>query len=139
MAFVSGSSGVDVLHVFELPVVFDVDDVRVAADQNVGLGFVEQLFDSRWIAAGAASNMSHQNVDAFTLESKVLRILIPNRSIVDVSVNSFERQELCELLSNFQRSEITCVPDLIAIFEGGEDFWVKEAVGVRDESDLHVS
>ena len=133
-----GCSRINVLHLVEPGIFLDVQDVRMPANQDIWRVLVQDSEYSPIIATGTPGNVSHPDVDALAIESQVFRELLLNFFVINVAVDASEyRKTIHQRLGN-SKSEITGMPDLIAILKQLEDPRVKVAMGVRDQADFHV-
>ena len=83
--------------------------------------------------------MCDPNIQVFTVESFVFRVIVTKFGIVDVAVNASKRFELSQRVRYVHSSEIARVPDFVAVLEVFEDQRIKKTVCVRNESDsLHA-
>ena len=86
---ISGGAGVEVQESTFL-VLLDHQQMRVAADEKIRRVFVDQLSNAWVVSPWIAAYVRHKNFYALAVESLVLRVHVPNRLIVNVSVNALE-------------------------------------------------
>src|SRR6185437_7008168 len=80
--------------------------------------------------------MGHEDVDAFRLPSEFFGVDAPDVGAVDIPVYTFQRLEVRQASGEPDRSKIARMPDLVTGFEMPEDVFVKEMVGVGNQSNL---
>ena len=79
---------------------------------------------------GVAADMCDPHRYTVTIEEQIFGVLLPDGETVDVSVHSTQGFVCGDLLCDLDRTDIPCVPDLIAIGEHFEDLRIESAVGV---------
>ena len=126
----AGCSRVDDQHIsFGIPHHFK--DMRVAADKDVRMEFIDQLPRAGIISAGVASDVGHKHLHPLTFKEAVERVGETEVVVVAVSGDSHEWLEICNGGGKVEASaEITGVPDLVHRGKEFAEFGAEDAVGV---------
>ena len=93
------------------------------------LNFLQSLW---LIVTGIASDMGHQHTDPLALEVCELGVAISDRAVIYISVYSPKGFKGCNFVGALYRAYISCVPNLIDIFEKVLQAVVKGAVCIGD-------
>ena len=134
-----GSSGIDYQHI-ALLVPNNLQDVRMAADENVWLVAVNQLKCIPVVFPGIAADVCHKDLHPLALEKTVDGMFVAEVEIVAISRHTHQRLELGNDRSKGEPSpKIAGMPYLVDRFEEVAKWSVKNSVGVRYQSYVHFS
>jgi hypothetical protein len=81
----------------------------------------------------------HVDPESFAVPIEIPRKLGLEGAAIDIAVHTAERFEVPQAIEDFMRSEITCVPHLVALGEMMEHGVVQEPVCVGKQADLQTS
>ena len=126
----AGGAGVEGHHVVVL-VVFDAEDVGVAADEDLGAEALDEGLGAVVIVSGVAADVGHQDGHAAAFEEAVPGVFVVEGVLVAVAVHPDQGFECGDFAGGFEAAaEVSGVPELVAggkeVFEG----LVEDAVGV---------
>lgn len=134
----SCGSGVDGEHV-ESFVPCDLEDVGMAAYEDVGTMEVDEGIGSGIVTARIAPDMGHQHLHPFAFEYPVEGMDESEIVVVAIARHAFQRLELTYLLSQFESSsEVSGMPYFIDRLEEFTELRVEYSVCVRYYSYIHV-
>lgn len=77
--------------------------------------------NNRIIPGWRSTNMGHPDGHAFQLKPLMLGTFTRNKLIIDIPVNGPKRFKGPELVNNFERTNITGMPDFIAAIKMGKE------------------
>ena len=125
-----GSSRIDYQHVtFLIP--DNLQNVRMAADENIRLVAVNQLKRIPVVFPGIAADVCHKDLHPLALEKTVDGMFVAEVEIVAISRHTHQRLELGNDRSKGEpSSEITGVPYLVDRFEEVAKWSIKNSVGI---------
>ena len=126
----AGCSRVDDQHIsFGIPHHFK--DMRVAADKDVRMEFIDQLPRAGVISAGIASDVGHKHLHPLTFKEAVERVSETEVVVVAVSSNTYKGLEFRDGSGKIKASaEVTGVPDFVHRGKEFAEFGAEDAVGV---------
>ena len=134
----SGSTRVQDKHSSASGIPHDLEDMRMAADEYVGMILIYQLTGLGVISSRISSHMSHQDLHAFALEETVERMFDPKGVVVAVASDSDQRLELRDFGGHVHAAaEISGVPYLVDRLKECLETVVEDTMGVGYESDIH--
>ena len=122
-------AGVDVQQ-SELLVVLHLQDVRVAADEELGRTRHELPHDAAVVAAGVAAYVFHQHVYLLALEPQHLRKHAAQVAAVAVAAHGTQGPEGGQAVGQFGRADVAGVPYLVARLKVVQVAVVPVGVGV---------
>ena len=93
----------------QLAVVNDFQDMRMTANEQIGLMFLQQILDFRQIMPRIAADMGHIYLHVFHLEKQIFRISHPDDMVVNVAMNGTQRLEMCQ---SFGGSDVADIVDM---------------------------
>jgi len=114
----------------ECLIAHDFQNVGMTADEQSRPLPAELLQCTPVVITRIAADVCHIACEAIAIPDEILRDIGTEPSAVDVSVNAPKRLERPERLQNIDRSEVACVPDLIAFGEMPENSVVEKSVCV---------
>ena len=124
-------------HLVELRVSHHAQDVRMAADKKAGWISTYSFIHCSIVLARIASDVRHPDIHTLALEAVVFRVFGTHGSVVNISIDPPQRLEICQLRRDIG-TEITCVPNLVALRKVVEYQRIQESVRVGDEANsLH--
>lgn len=116
-----------------------LEDMGVAAYEDVGTVEVDQGEGTGIVTARIAAYMGHQHLQSLAFEYAVERVDEAEAVVVAVACHAFQRLELRYLFCQFKTSsEITCVPDLIDRFEKFTEWRIEYAVSIGNQAYIHI-
>jgi hypothetical protein len=105
--------------------------MRVAADKDVRMEFIDQLPRAGVISAGVASDVGHKHLHPLTFKEAVERVGETEVVVVTVSGDSHEGFVLRNGGGKVEASaEVTGVPDFVHRGKEFAEFGAEDAVGV---------
>ncbi len=126
----SRSAGIDCEHVV-MRVAHYLEDVRMAADEDVGTVIVDEFACAQVVAAGVTPDMGDEDSHAFTGKKPVQRLGIAQVIIVAVARYTHQGLESGDLLRKLKpASEIPRMPDLIDRLQKLPDPLVEHAMRI---------
>lgn len=135
-ALLSGGAGVDVQQAVFL-VVYHLEDVAVAADEDVGPRQLDLSAQGRRIVPRPAADVHHQHTGALAFEEIDLRQAEVQVEAVAVAPHGADGFELAQLVQ-YSVADVASVPQLVAVLEEGEDLRCQCAVSVGENTNaLH--
>lgn len=125
-----GSSRIDYQHVtFLIP--DNLQNVRMAADENIRLVAVNQLKRIPVVFPGIAADVCHKDLHTLALEKTVDGMFVAKVEIVAISCHTHQRLELGNDRSKGEPSpKIAGVPYLVDRFEEVAKWSIKNSVGI---------
>lgn len=133
----SGSTGIKDKHSSARGIPHDLEDMRMAADEYVGMILIYQLTGLGVISSRISSHMSHKDLHAFALEETMERMFEPKGVVVAVAGDSDQRLELRDFGGHVHAAEISGMPYLIDRLKEGLETVVEDTMGVGYESYVH--
>ena len=115
----------------ELLVVDDLEDMRVSADVQVGLLFLQDVSHLRHVMAGITADVGHVDIDILDMEKQVLGVLHPHHVVVDVAVDGAQGLERSQGLGRLDVADVTRMPQLVDVLEEVEQLRNQGAVRIR--------
>lgn len=130
----SGGPGVNVQTVQPV-VIHHFEDMAVAADENPRSGVMNHLGDSRLIASGVASDMSHEHIYILDPELKHGGEITARLAVVYIAVDgSHHRAYLLQPADDIDAADVTRVPDFIAVLEMDREAVIPAGMSVGKDS-----
>ncbi len=105
--------------------------MRVPADVQVGLLFLQDVFHFGHVVAGIAADMGHVDIDILDMEKQVLGILHSHDMVVDVAMHSAQWLEVGQSIGGLDVADVASMPQLVNILEEVEKLWYERAMRVR--------
>ena len=134
----AGGSGIEVEQVM-VRVMHDLEDMGMAAHEDIRTELPDQGERPRVIMAGRAPDMGHQDLFPFAVPDPVLRVIIDQNPVVAVPGNTDERLEPGDGRSQGQSpAEIPRMPDLVDRGKEFAEFGAEHPVGIRKKTDEHL-
>jgi hypothetical protein len=133
---VTASTGVHMKQSEHL-VAHDLQDMRVAADEQTGSQTSKFHPCSPVVIAWVAPYVGHVNVDALALPGEIGRQIGAEFGTVKIPVNASDWPKGPEQIQNLDRPEVACVPNLVAFGEMPENSVVQKSVCVGEQPDSH--
>ena len=127
----AGCSGIDVQQAVPL-IRHHFKDMGVATDEQPGGILLDDRPNALVVTTGIPANVRHKHINAFTVESQVLRKLLPHGLIVDVTIDSAERAESLQPIHHFLAANIAGVPDLVAFFKVLKNAFVQVRMSIGE-------
>ncbi len=115
----------------------DFQNVRVAGDEQSGLTPRDFSGDTGLILAGVPADVGHENANALTFPFQIERQIGAQFRAVHIAVNPSHGFESVQPVENLARTEVTRMPDFIALSEMLEYGLVEKSVSVGKKSDPH--
>ena len=134
----SGSTRVQDKHSSARGIPHDLEDMRMAADEYVGMILIYQPTGLGIIPSRIPAHMGHKDLHAFALEETVERMFEAKGVIVAVAGDSDQRLELRDFGGHVHAAaEISGVPYLVDRLKESLETVVEDTMGVGYESDIH--
>ena len=111
-------------------VVDNLEDMGVAADEDVGTVGFDKAESVEVVSAGIATDVHHQDFFPFDIHQLDVRMHLADILSVAVAVNPLEGLECRYRVRGFDVAEIAGVPDLVHGLEEPPERLVEEAVSV---------
>jgi hypothetical protein len=108
--------------------------MRVAGNEELWRTGKERRADGGVVTSGVAADVLDEHVNILTLEAVQLAIHQSQVAAVAVATDSPQWPESGKPLCHFDRTDIACVPYLVAGFEVVQILLVPIAVGVADDA-----
>jgi hypothetical protein len=89
------------------------------------------------IVAGIPADMGHVDGDAIAFPGEIGPQISAEFSTINVPVNAAHGFEGSETIQHCERTEISCVPHLVAFGEVIENGVIQKAMSIRKQSDAH--
>ena len=86
------------------------------------------------VAAGVAADMGHQHPHAFALEREEGRVNPPGHAAVDIPAYGAQGFEGGDAVGQFERADVSGVPDFVDLFEEFAEPLVEASVRVGDDA-----
>lgn len=128
-ALTTGSTGIHV-EAAETVVVHYLKNVRMSADEELGIAFGQLLSGQGTVSAGITADVYHQHIDLLYPEAQNLRKDVADFGIVYVAPDASQGPECPEPLHQLHTSKIACMPDLVAIAEMMKNLVIKPAMSI---------
>ena len=110
------STGVDAKHVQGL-VVLHLEYVRMSANKKAGRTHEQVLADGRIVTSRVSADVLNQDISTFDGKTVRFSIGASDISTINVAINSTKRAERSQLFGYLPRTDIACMPYLVAILE----------------------
>ena len=134
----SGSTRVQDKHSSARGIPHDLEDMRMAADEYVGMILIYQLTGLGIIPSRIPAHMGHKNLHAFALEETVERMFEAKGVVVAVTGDSDQGLELRDFGGHVHAAaEISGVPYLVDRLKESLETVVEDTMGVGYESYVH--
>ena len=104
--------------------------MRVPADVQVGLLFLQDVLHFRHVVAGIAPDMGHVDIDILDMEKQVLGVLHPHDMVIDVAMHGTQRLEVGQSIGSLDVADVARMPQLVNILEEVEKLWYERAMRV---------
>ena len=127
-------TGVDMKEA-ELAVELYLEDMAVAADEELGWTGEELVADTPVVAPGIAADMGHEDVGTLACPSQLLREHQPQVGTVAVADDSTQGTESGEAVGEFHGTDVAGMPYLVALGEILQVLIVPVGVGVGKKAD----
>ena len=108
----------------------------MACNEQLRRQAVEQRAHRRVVVAGVAANVLDEHVDVFALEAVQFAVHEPQVAPVAVAAHGAQGSERRQFLGHLNRTDVACVPNLVAGFKVVQVLLVPVAVGVADDAYL---
>jgi hypothetical protein len=115
-----------------------LQNMGVAADEKAGFDAGKISFHAGVVVAGVAADMGHVDAEPFAIPAEVLGQVGAEFGAINVAVHSPDWFEFSKLIEDLRGSEVTSVPELIAVGKVGEKCFVQKAMRVREQADSHA-
>ncbi len=136
----TGSTWIEHKHIPSFNITDNLQDMRMAADEDIGSVTVDELSCARIISPRIPTYMSHKDLHALALEETMQGMVETKVMIITVASYTDQRLELRYFRRQIHTSaEIAGMPDLIDRFKEFLEAGVKHSVGVRYETDVHIN
>ena len=133
------SSRIDVEQA-ELFVVLDFEDVAVSADEELWRTRIELTSNAGVVVPGIAADMCHQDVCSLACPAKLFGEETAEVASVAITTDGPKGTKLLQPHSKLQRTNVACMPYLVARLEVFEIAVVPISMGVAKQSDaFHLS
>lgn len=116
-AVFTGSSGIDKQHIIHFGIPDYFQDVGVSADKEIGYISNQIRPDNRIIPGWRSTNVRHPDEEPFQLKALIFRAFLCNLVVIDVAKNRPQGLEGPQLINDFQRTDVSGMPDFIAVSE----------------------
>lgn len=115
-----------------------LEDVAVAADEQVDAFFFQYLFHPGRVAAWRTAYVCHPYFHSLAVKFQKLGTFPVNKAVVDVSSYGPDNvADFFELADDCDVAHVAGVPNLVAIGEMTGETRVKARMGVREDSYFH--
>lgn len=135
---VSGSAGIDVQQLVP-GIRYDLEYMRVSADEKTGAGAFNQCAYPRRIAAGIPADMYHQYPQTISIKILYFGPFGPAGMVVNIAVYRADGCYFLQTVGDDQATQITGVPDLVHTFQCSEYAIVEMTVGIGKKPYPHNS
>ena len=115
-------------------VVQHLEDVRMAADEELGRTGIEAAADAGVVVTGIAADVLHEYFDFFATEPVFFAEHVTQVASVDVAIDGAQGCYLPEAFGEFDGADVAGMPYLVTFAEVFLVSVVPKAVGVGEES-----
>jgi len=106
--------------------------MRMSGNKKFGRVRSDVLTYALIVPARIAANMRYPHINSLTIKTLMKRIALAQGVTVDISIDSTKGLEGFELVGELGSSDVSGVPDFVALLEVLEDLFVEIAVCVGE-------